>query len=62
MKKSNRLVDDEYENEIVSDKRQKRKFADRRKQKRIKNALRNLDVDQLSEIEEDFYWCQSIIY
>jgi len=55
MKKSNRLVDDEYENEIVSDKRQKRKFADRRKQKRIKNALRNLDVDQLSEIEEDFY-------
>lgn len=54
MKKTNRLFD-EYNDEIVNDKKQKKKFADRRKQKRIKNALRNMDVDQLNEIEEDLY-------
>jgi len=52
-KKSHKWID-EYEDEIVTDKRQKRKFADRRKQKRIKNALRNLDVNRLQDLEDDY--------
>jgi hypothetical protein len=50
-KKSHKWID-EYEDEFVTDKKHKRKLADRRKRKRMKNALRNCDVDQLTHIED----------
>lgn len=50
-KKSNKWVD-EYEDEVYSDKNQKKKMADRRKKKRMKNAIRNMDVDTLTHLEE----------
>ena len=53
-KKSHKWIEEDYEDEIT-DKRVKKKFADRRKKKRLKNALRNLDVDQLQDLEEYDY-------
>lgn len=50
-KKSHKWTD-EYEDELVSDKSQRRKFAERRKKKRMKNALRNMDVNQINDLEE----------
>lgn len=52
-KKSNKWVDEyEYEDETYSDRKQKKKMADRRKKKRMKNAIRNMDVDTLTHLEE----------
>ena len=53
-KKSHKWNEEEFDEEIT-DKRVKRKFADRRKKKRLKNALRNMDVDQLQDLEEYDY-------
>lgn len=43
---------DYEEDEYMTDKRNKRRQSDRRKKKRMKNALRNLNVYELQNIEE----------
>jgi hypothetical protein len=54
MKKSNKWIEDD--DEFVTDKRQMKKFTDRRKNKKLKNAIRNMNIDQLEEISEDDYY------
>lgn len=51
MKKSKKWNDYEDE-EFVTDKRNRKQQADRRKKKRLKNALRSGDVDQLSHMDD----------
>jgi len=55
MKKSQKWIDD-YDAEVVTDKRTRKKFTDRRKKKKLKNALRSLNIDQLTEVEDDDYY------
>lgn len=44
---------DEYdEEEFVTDKRTRKEQADRRKKKRMKNALRSGNIDQLRQMED----------
>jgi len=54
-KKSHKWIDD-FNDEVATDKRTQKKFTDRRKRKRMKNALRNLNVNQINDIEEDDYY------
>jgi len=51
---SNKLTkwNDYDEDEYMTDKRNKRRQSDRRKKKRMKNALRNLNVYELQNLEE----------
>jgi hypothetical protein len=49
--KLNKFTDYE-EDEYITDKRNKRRQSDRRKKKRMKNALRNLNVYELQNLEE----------
>lgn len=51
MKKSQKWIDEDYD-EDYTDKKRKKKFQDRRKNKRMKNALRSNNIDDLKHMEE----------
>jgi len=54
MKKPQKWID-EYDDEDYTDKKRKTKFKERRKNKRLKNAIRSLDVHDLERSIEDDY-------